>query len=256
MADAEHDDEERGASDSSTVHPAVAVPTALPEPVRTNHGHGSGHSPVLPKTSCPYCQLAFDGPDVPTLNCERCGTHYHPDCWAEAGDCAIPGCLPSPGSPAAPEPEVVAQAAGAAVWPPFGAVPADVEPAATEPAAVDAAKSKRLTRRIGAVVAVIALVVLASVGTKLNWFSSLTGKVYSEKEFEQATTDALVEGRSAGYAEGRSEGYESGRSAGYDSGFSAGRTAGYKAGCENTLLALSIAAGIPYYQYQTLKSAC
>ena len=227
----------------------IAVPTA----------------PERPKTSCPYCQQSFESDDTPTVTCARCGTHYHTDCWGEAGDCAVPGCLPVP----EPAPQVtvsfepvrpeVASPEAPADWPPFGAIASDLQPATSEaPAGADeaGARRKRILVRAGAVAAVVALVVLSSVGTKLNWFSSLTGKVYTQQELDQATSAARRAGNSTGYSEGQAEGYARGRAAGYDSGLAAGRLAGYTTGCQSALLALSTSGRIYYYEYVALRSAC
>lgn len=63
--------------------------------------------------NCPYCRFAIK-PGIPVLECPRCRSLHHAECWSDNGGCSVLGCaaapaaetrvLPSPPPPPAPQP--------------------------------------------------------------------------------------------------------------------------------------------------------
>src|SRR5262245_41189484 len=54
---------------------------------------------------CAFCRQEIG--EAPSTSCRKCGTFYHPDCWAaNDGRCAVYGCAPlsAPPPPSPPPP--------------------------------------------------------------------------------------------------------------------------------------------------------
>lgn len=77
---------------------------------------------------------------------------------------------------------------------------------------------------------IVGLPVLAGFGTKANWFSPVTGQLYTQEQYEGVRTSAFEEGAQAGYDDGFAEGRSKGEDLGRRQGYANGRAAGYEAG--------------------------
>lgn len=192
----------------------------------------SGTRPV-----CSYCQAEVTVDDH-SLACHGCGTTSHTDCWDENGGCAVAGCsststgesvgigserlpVPPPETPYAP--------------PPVGASPPGPQysPARpNEPTAASASgkSSTSWRRRAALIVLIVGLPVLAAFGTRSNWFSPVTGQLYTQEQYTEVRDSAYDEGHDDGFDSGFADGRSKGEKAGLRQGYANGRAAGYEAG--------------------------
>jgi hypothetical protein len=237
-----------------TMSELAAVPAASPIPSPDSLEVASPPQPAAPSIGttagdaeapveldfCPYCQTESLND---TTVCDRCGATHHADCWVESGGCAMVGCIQSAAQTAAPAagapmtaPLVPSQAPagwGSPLAPVGAPVPQGSQilqpPVVPTAAALAQVPPKRTGRRVLYAALLIALPVLAVVGTMNNWFEPVTGRLYDEDKLEAAKETA----RESGYSAGRSDGYEAGKTEGFSSGRTEGYAAGLVDGCES-----------------------
>lgn len=225
-------------SDGAPIPSAATLGAASPPPPPVAPTIGAAApdpAPAAEQEFCPYCQTEVSND---TTVCDRCGATHHADCWVESGGCAMVGCVQSaahaaPAAGAAPgaAPSVPAPSAWGSPPSPGGApVPAGAQvlqpPVVPTAAALAQVPPKRTGRRVLYAALLIALPVLAVVGTMNNWFEPITGHLYNEEKYEAAKDAA----RESGYSDGRSDGYDSGYDSGKSAGYASGKSEGYATG--------------------------
>ena len=190
---------------------------------------------------CAYCHSDISKTAVET--CPFCGSPYHASCWEENGGCALASCagqasaishiesgaptLPANWSSSGPMRQGGNDRSRLETAPSASLLRPLATTSGTSATIVSRSSSHNESLRRWVILALlISLPILSSLGTRNNWFSPVTGHVYSASEYRLVEQTAFADGRSAGYRTG----VDVGESTGYDEGFSDGESAGYDVG--------------------------
>jgi hypothetical protein len=169
--------------DGALVGSPVGASWAVPGPggvVLADAGDVSGRVPAPPPSlltgKCPFClaQVQEATPDY----CPACGTVHHADCWADAGGCAVVGCVGAPAGasyspPAAmsyppPGPASFTPTVPPAPFPAFGSAPVS---------AANSSRNKLIGAGVAVAVLVLVLVAIAAMAGGAAETHTVTGEI-------------------------------------------------------------------------------